>query len=164
MNIERMVDELRSGNHLYIFERTEIADKLVALSKAFVQVFDRERKTLDEITRLRELVQCLLDNDPNEPAADGGVTVLQVWRQDALRALGAEPANAEKAAAGKPKWCGRNWCACKNAPLHERQRCLYYNALLDNAEKAAARVATWSPEKQEYANRIINTKRSTNCE
>lgn len=36
--------------------------------------------------------------------------------------------------------------------------------LMKNAEKAAARVAEWSPAKQGYANRIINTKRNTNHE
>ena len=40
-----------------------------------------------EVERLRELVACLLDNDPNDMAADG-VTVLDVWRKDAARALG----------------------------------------------------------------------------
>lgn len=37
--------------------------------------------------RLRELIACLLDNDPNDMAADA-VTVLDVWRKDAARALG----------------------------------------------------------------------------
>lgn len=41
-----------------------------------------------EIELLRELVADLLDNDPNELAADGGVTVLDVWRKDAARVLG----------------------------------------------------------------------------
>lgn len=39
-----------------------------------------------ENARLRKLVQCLLDNDPDADAADG-VTVLDVWREDAKRAL-----------------------------------------------------------------------------
>lgn len=42
-----------------------------------------------ENARLRELVQCLLDNDPEDMAADA-ITVLQVWRKDAARALGRE--------------------------------------------------------------------------
>lgn len=39
-----------------------------------------------EVERLRALVQCLLDNDPDDYAADG-VTVLQVWRKQAREAL-----------------------------------------------------------------------------
>lgn len=41
----------------------------------------------DEIEKLRRLVQCLIDNDLDDMAADG-VTVLDVWRADARRALG----------------------------------------------------------------------------
>ena len=41
----------------------------------------------DEIHRLRDLVQTLLDNDPDDMAADG-VTVLMVWRIEARAALG----------------------------------------------------------------------------
>lgn len=40
-----------------------------------------------EIERLRELVRCLVENDPNDYAADT-VTVLDVWRKDARKALG----------------------------------------------------------------------------
>jgi hypothetical protein len=40
-----------------------------------------------EIIRLRSLVQCLLDNDPNDDAADG-VTVLMAWRKEARAVLG----------------------------------------------------------------------------
>jgi hypothetical protein len=41
----------------------------------------------DEVERLRELVRCLVENDPNDYAADA-VTVLDVWRKDARKALG----------------------------------------------------------------------------
>lgn len=37
--------------------------------------------------RLVDLVETLLDNDPNDYAADG-VTVLDVWRKDAARIVG----------------------------------------------------------------------------
>jgi hypothetical protein len=37
------------------------------------------------------LVRVLLDNDPNELAADGGITVLDVWRKDAARTLKGAP-------------------------------------------------------------------------
>ena len=40
--------------------------------------------------RLRNLVQTLIDNDPDELAADGGVTVLDVWRKEARRLLANE--------------------------------------------------------------------------
>lgn len=42
----------------------------------------------DEIERLRALVECLLENDPNDMAADA-VTVLEVWRREARKVLGA---------------------------------------------------------------------------
>lgn len=43
-----------------------------------------------ENTRLRELVQGLIDNDPDEPISDGGHTVLDLWRHDARAALAQE--------------------------------------------------------------------------
>jgi len=42
----------------------------------------------DEIERLRKLVQDLLNNDPNEYISDAGHTVLDLWRQEARKALG----------------------------------------------------------------------------
>ena len=45
------------------------------------------RRMLGDISRLRAMVAGMIDNDPNELAADGGVTVLDVWRKDAARAL-----------------------------------------------------------------------------
>jgi hypothetical protein len=36
---------------------------------------------------LRDLVQCLIDNDPEDIAADGGVRVIDVWRKEAEAAL-----------------------------------------------------------------------------
>lgn len=41
-----------------------------------------------ENARLRDLVTCLLDNDPDDLAADGGVTVLDIWRKDASKVMG----------------------------------------------------------------------------
>lgn len=35
-----------------------------------------------EVESLRDLVDCLIENDPNDSAADA-VTVLDVWRKDA---------------------------------------------------------------------------------
>lgn len=46
----------------------------------------RELRTENE--RLRGLVECLLDNEPDEPIADNGMTVLDGWRIEARRALG----------------------------------------------------------------------------
>lgn len=37
--------------------------------------------------KLRALVQTLIDNDPDEPIADNGMTVLDGWREQARRAL-----------------------------------------------------------------------------
>jgi hypothetical protein len=49
---------------------------------------DRLQDAEEERDKLRGLVQCLLDNEPDDVVADGGITVLMVWRQDARRALG----------------------------------------------------------------------------
>jgi hypothetical protein len=58
-------------------------DKTVLLKDAYA---GNERRDA-EIERLGALVQCLLDNDPNDDAADGGITVLDVWRRDARAVL-----------------------------------------------------------------------------
>ena len=42
-----------------------------------------------ENRRLRELIRVLLENNPNDDAADG-VSVLDVWRKEARRVLGVE--------------------------------------------------------------------------
>lgn len=49
----------------------------------------------DTIGTLRALVKGLIDNDPNEDAADG-ITVLDVWRRNARAALGLPDPNAPK--------------------------------------------------------------------
>lgn len=39
------------------------------------------------VKTLEDLVQCLIDNDPDEPIADNGMTVLDGWRDRAKRVL-----------------------------------------------------------------------------
>lgn len=39
-------------------------------------------EAVQEIDRARDLINCMIDNDPNDYAADA-VTVLDVWRKDA---------------------------------------------------------------------------------
>jgi hypothetical protein len=39
------------------------------------------------IKTLEDLVRCLIDNDPEDLAADGGIRVIDVWRKEAERAL-----------------------------------------------------------------------------
>ncbi len=41
----------------------------------------------EKLQRARDLIRCLVENDPAELAADGGITVLDVWRKDAERFL-----------------------------------------------------------------------------
>lgn len=41
-----------------------------------------------EFDRLRDLVKTLIENDPNEPIADNGATVLDLWRHRAKLLLG----------------------------------------------------------------------------
>lgn len=43
-----------------------------------------------ENRRLRELIRALLENNPDDDAADG-VSVLDVWRKEARRVLGPPP-------------------------------------------------------------------------
>lgn len=47
------------------------------------------------VKTLEDLVQCLIDNDPDEPIADNGATVIDQWRKDAERALRAAPARCD---------------------------------------------------------------------
>lgn len=42
----------------------------------------------NEICMLRELVKCLIENDPHDVISDAGHTVIEHWRHDARRALG----------------------------------------------------------------------------
>lgn len=42
---------------------------------------------LDERWRLRDLVQCLVDNNPDDTISDAGHTVLEHWRHDARAVL-----------------------------------------------------------------------------
>lgn len=79
-----------------------------------------------------------------------------------------EPPTVPGMTEGKPKYCGRNWCACKNSSPAERESCVYYNRLLDdcaklpqselmqNAEKAAERVAEMPTLKQMYLQSIVD--------
>jgi hypothetical protein len=43
---------------------------------------------------LCRLIRCMIDEDPNEVVADGGVTMLDVWRKDAQHEMKTAPANA----------------------------------------------------------------------
>ena len=52
---------------------------------------DQVEAQADEIRLLRALVRTMVDEDPNDMAADGGVTVLDVWRKEARRALEPKP-------------------------------------------------------------------------
>ena len=52
------------------------------------ELLEAERDHLRaRVARLEELVQRLLDNNPNETIADNGATVLCAWRHDVSRAL-----------------------------------------------------------------------------
>jgi hypothetical protein len=39
------------------------------------------------VRTLEDLIQCLIDNDPDEPISDAGHTVIDQWRKDAERVL-----------------------------------------------------------------------------
>lgn len=56
-----------------------------------VSALNRAATVTQSDEKLRELVQRLIDNDPNEPISDAGHTVLDLWRHDAKRWLSAAP-------------------------------------------------------------------------
>ena len=43
---------------------------------------------IDEAENLRELIRCLVENDPMDPISDAGHVLLDLWRHDARKALG----------------------------------------------------------------------------
>jgi hypothetical protein len=45
------------------------------------------RRYEEQIRRLRYLVRVMVDNDPAETVSDGGHTVLEVWRAQAIHEL-----------------------------------------------------------------------------
>jgi hypothetical protein len=72
---------------------TDIVERLcqpVMLHSNPEQTNAERREAAAEVKQLRALVRCLLDNNPNDDAADG-VSVLDVWRKDARRALEPKP-------------------------------------------------------------------------
>jgi hypothetical protein len=71
-----------------ILEERAISYELSGPSAHHTAALLRQAKA--EIERLRRLVQCLVDNDPNDDAADG-TTVLMVWRKEARAALEPTP-------------------------------------------------------------------------
>jgi len=83
-------DLLRRDDYALDAKDAEIAHLDTALYHARgVARYERRRAEAAEAERdrLRYLVQTLLDEDPNDLAADGGVTVLDVWRRDAEHEL-----------------------------------------------------------------------------
>ena len=68
----------------------EDMDNIVAASEwkgYWESLIDENIALRARVARLEELVQCLLDEDPNEQIAESGLTVLCAWRHDARRAL-----------------------------------------------------------------------------
>lgn len=74
----------QSAMVLRIIELIERTDGAAAWNDTRVKQLTAENR------QLRELVACLLHNDPGDMAADA-VTVLDAWRKDAARVLGHTP-------------------------------------------------------------------------
>lgn len=55
--------------------------KLMAQAAAALRAYEEREK------RLTSLVHAMLDNEPDDLAADGGITVLMVWRHEARAIL-----------------------------------------------------------------------------
>lgn len=62
-----------------------------SLNAAIVANNALKSEAVTEITRLTHLVQTLIDNDPDEPIADSGETVIDLWRHNARAALRSQP-------------------------------------------------------------------------
>jgi hypothetical protein len=75
----------------------------------------------EQTRQLRDLVQTLLDNDPNEPIADNGMTVLDGWRERARQVLGAP---AVTAGCAEPSPTNRRSAECLSSIRDGRSRAL----------------------------------------
>jgi hypothetical protein len=74
--IEKQIAEIGLLREL----KTPASRQLLNITKALLDVANADN------AKLRVLVRALLDNDPDDMAADG-VTVLMAWRKEARRAL-----------------------------------------------------------------------------
>lgn len=88
----------RESRKLYIEENTRLRAEIERLTRdadhwrrVAKQVAEQGAAEIERLMRenrkLRSLVRAMLENDPSDLAADGGITVLQVWRKDAAQAL-----------------------------------------------------------------------------
>lgn len=87
---ELLAAELRAGQMPFSADQILAGESLAHHDAAIRAIIEAERAAMREaaeIAELRELVRCLLDNDPSEPIADNGMTVLDQWRKDARTAL-----------------------------------------------------------------------------
>lgn len=81
--LNREADDKKNG----VFDLQAQHDR--AMSERLGQVerlLAAKREAEDQNRRLRDLVQCLIDNEPDDAAADG-VSVLDVWRKNASAML-----------------------------------------------------------------------------
>jgi hypothetical protein len=70
---------------------SQLGNRTTGLTAFEAEVAHQDRATLlRHIDRLAGLVRAMLESDPNELAADGGITVLDVWRKDARATLNLE--------------------------------------------------------------------------
>jgi hypothetical protein len=70
-----------------ILEEMRKAAELRGDTYSSMEIWGLLGRGVAEIERLRDLVRCLIENDPDEPIADNGMTVLDQWRKDARRTL-----------------------------------------------------------------------------
>jgi len=64
----------------------QVKDK--GLDEGALKIVDDWVTIKEERDALRELVVCLLENEPDDHISDGGHTVLDLWRHDARKLLG----------------------------------------------------------------------------
>ena len=90
-----LVERLREAealNNKYAWERDKAREERDAAERRSEAHWrPRLEAATDQISRLTKLVQVLIDNDPDEPIADSGETVLDLWRHNARAALRSQP-------------------------------------------------------------------------
>lgn len=75
-------------NNRYAWERDKAREERDAAERRSEAHWKpRLEAAADQISRLTQLVQVLIDNDPDEPIADSGETVIDLWRHNARAEL-----------------------------------------------------------------------------
>jgi ABC-type transporter Mla subunit MlaD len=85
-----LVATLHQAGHDYTDKAADLikaqADRIAELEAALRNIEDEATALQARVAKLKRLVEILMENDPDDMAADA-VTVLDVWRKEASAAL-----------------------------------------------------------------------------